>query len=487
MAIIDGGSSTAGKANVDAYYQVKVGLGDAATTPASVGGVRIFSENDPGTTTGTAYLKSPETSADYRLRVGVDTQLFCETFNATAQNTSIWKHAFTTMTMTQSAGFLNINAAGTSTVASNFASLQSWQYFPLFGTVSTYVEFTGQITATPTTNEVFIAGLGVASGTATEPTDGVWWQLTSGGLIGVLRYNGTTTQTGVLYAAGSIPLNTNAKYTISINEREIEWWMDDTLLGETAMPSANGQPFMSTSLPIIMMKYNSGTIGSSPNMIVKVGDISVSLGDYGTYKPWAHQLAGAGMNYQGLNGGTMGQLSQWANAAEPTAAAATNTTAALGSGLGGLFKANAMASSATDLIISSYQNPLGGVNQTARNLYITGVSVQVANQVVAVATTGFMFAVGIAYGHTAVSLATAESASFATGTTKAPRRVGVGLISLPLAAAVGAVSTPLVMSFNSPLVVHPGQFVQLIIKPVLGTATATETLLFNVGFDHYFE
>ena len=74
----------------------------------------VFYENDDGTVTGTPYNKSPEVSQDYRLRVGLDTVLFTDTFNATAQNTANWKHSFATMTMSQSAGFLNVNAAGTS-------------------------------------------------------------------------------------------------------------------------------------------------------------------------------------------------------------------------------------------------------------------------------------------------------------------------------------------------------------------------------------
>ncbi len=92
---------------------------DVATNPGNVGAVRAFSENDPGSKTGEAYLKSQEVSQDFRSRVGMDTVLFSATFNATTQNTGVWKHSFTTMTMTQSAGFLNVNAAGTSTVSGN--------------------------------------------------------------------------------------------------------------------------------------------------------------------------------------------------------------------------------------------------------------------------------------------------------------------------------------------------------------------------------
>ena len=45
------------------------------TTAAQVGSVRMMSENDDGSITGSPQLKSPETSIDYRMRVGVDSIL----------------------------------------------------------------------------------------------------------------------------------------------------------------------------------------------------------------------------------------------------------------------------------------------------------------------------------------------------------------------------------------------------------------------------
>lgn len=134
MAVIQSGSGS-DLADVTTGKFLKVATEtDVATNPGNVGATRVFGESDPGTITGTALLLSGEVSSDYRQRVGVDTVVFSDTFNATTQNTANWRHAFTTMTMTQSAGFLNVNAAGTSTVASNFAYLQSFRYFPVIGT-----------------------------------------------------------------------------------------------------------------------------------------------------------------------------------------------------------------------------------------------------------------------------------------------------------------------------------------------------------------
>ena len=454
-------------------------------------GSTIFCENDDGTITGESTLKSPEVSQDYRLRVGLDTMLFTDTFNATTQNTANWKHTFTTMTMTQSAGFLNVNAAGTSTVANNSAFLQTWRYFPLQGTAPLAVELTGQITDYPTANEIFIFGLGVAVAAA-EPADGAWFELTSNGLQGVLRYNsGVTAKTELIAAAdlsAEISLNTNYKFVAIVGEREVEWWIDDILYGTSEIPSANGQPFITTALPVFIQKYNSGLVGSSPNMIAKVGDVSVTLMDLNTSMTWANQMASCGLGLQGLNGGTMGSPQvQWANTALPTAAAATNTTAALGAFLGGIFQMNAPATGATDLIVSSYQNPAGGVNQTPRTIKLRGIKVDCANSGAAVATTASTFAVALAWGGSALSLATAETGSFVTATAKARRIQPLGIISFPVGAAIGAAASPIQFDFEAPIVINPGEYVQVIVKPLIGTATASEVFQWVISPNLYHE
>jgi hypothetical protein len=182
----------------------------------------------------------------------------------------------------------------------------------------------------------------------------------------------------------------------------------------------------------------------------------------------------------------MGQTAQWSNTALPTAAAGTNTTAALGTGLGGLFQLNAMATSATDVIVSSYQNPVGSVTQSPGDLYIRGVWIDIVNLGAAVATTATVLAVALAAGHTALSLATTESASFANGTAKAPRRLPLGTAAFKVGDPIGALQR-IQVDFETPVQVNPGQFVQVVAKPVLGTATASEVFLFNIGFNAYME
>jgi hypothetical protein len=205
---------------------------------------------------------------------------------------------------------------------------------------------------------------------------------------------------------------------------------------------------------------------------------------------WANQMASCGLGMQGLNGGTMGSSQvQWANAALPAAAAATNTTAALGAFLGGIFQMNAPATSATDVIVASWQNPQGGVNQTPRTMKIRGIKVDLVNSVVAVATTPSTFAVALAWGGTQLSLGTVttDSASFTTNTAKARRIQPIGVISLPIGTVAGGSATPIQFDFEAPLVINPGEYIQVVAKILSGTATATEVLQWIISPNLYHE
>ena len=109
MAVqIQGGSNTAGKANVDAGYNLTVTL---PTDEAYVGKAILVSENDAGST----YLASPETTDDFRLRVGVDSILTDRLFNYGAQDTGFEIYRNTTMTFTWSSLALNTNGSGITT------------------------------------------------------------------------------------------------------------------------------------------------------------------------------------------------------------------------------------------------------------------------------------------------------------------------------------------------------------------------------------
>jgi hypothetical protein len=458
---------------------------DAATNPGNVGGVRIFSENDSGSLTGTPNLMSPETSHDFRLRVGTDTILLDDKFNATAQNTDKWFYIFATLTASQpGAGTLNFGTVQ-GTLATHGAIMRSWQTFPTTGTAPIAVEVTlAQVTAALVSNEVFRWGLGFAVTAGTAPTDGAWLELSTAGLIGYAYYNGVANPTGVLKTLAQLTVGDFDKFVMVAGQHRVVFWQDDLELGSLTKASGNGSMCLTPALPVFMQKACTGNVSNTNTM--RVSEVTVSIQDIATNKNWADQAGTQGRNaYVGQNGGTMGQAAQWANTTLPTAAAGTNTTAALGAFPTGLFQLNAPATGTTDIIISSALNPAVGINATASTLMIKGVWIDCTNFVTAVATTATTFAVALYVGNTALTLATTETASFATNTTKAPRRIPLGTLYFPIAAPVGAgpQNGGIYRTFASAIPVYPGQYYGILVKPLIGTATATETFIFNIGMD----
>jgi len=157
----------------------------------------------------------------------------------------------------------------------------------------------------------------------------------------------------------------------------------------------------------------------------------------------------------------------------------TNTTAALGVGLGGQFTALPTLAVPTTGIICSYQNPIPSTIVTGKQLVITGVKIEaVVTTVLAGNATPVIYALGLAYGHTAVSLATTESAS-----TKAPRTIPLGIQTFAAAAAVGSVGQVVSVKFDRAIPVFPGEFVAITGKN-LGVVTTTGAITFLVTYDY---
>ena len=490
MAVLDTGSSTSGKANIDSNFNLNVTL--PALTSSGVGFAGLAGKNDDGTVVSGGRVNRVYVSEGNALFAGQKSLLWDDTFNATAQNTSKYKYAFTTMTAAQAAGFLTLNS-GSITTLSTSVGFQSWKAFPLFAKAELRINISAQITNGAQANQTIEYGLfqatlnGAAPG---APTDGVFFRWnTSGELRGYVNYNGTETSTAAMTPpSGSV----NHDWLIVVQTNTVLFYIDDILYGKLTLTTdtpTQGQPFMAGAMPITFRVF---TAASAPALapILKVSDVFVSELGPDLARPWMHQKAGFGhMAYQGQNGGTMGTTANLLNAAVPAATALSNTATGTGNpvGLGGVAHNLPTLTAGTDGIITSFQNPTGGVNQTPRNLIITGVWIHSSVDVLLVGGP-LVYAYSLAYGHTAVSLATAESASFTTGTTKAPRRIWIGTEGCAAAAAVGTLLSPggVYRSFQSPVVVAPGEFVAVVGRN-MGTVTSAGSLIHVVGFDAYYE
>jgi len=461
---------TGTKAEVNASNEIKVVIDSDRSSSV------IFFENDDGSKTGTPYVRSPEVDDDSRLRVAHEAVFDTETFNYTAQNTGKFNYRNTTMANSWTAAGMTTNS-GNITTTTTGTQFSTYAEFPILGSAHLYCEVEAGFTAQPTSNTVIDFGLArVATTNPYAPTDGIYFRLTAAGLIGVINSNGTETTTSVL----DFTYVNSKKYQfiISVHEREVEFWIDGVLYGKLEAPAGQGQPCMSSSLPFSVRHAIAGGAASAA-ISFQLNDYTISIGGPNialTASVLGQRVYGS---YQGLSGGTMGSLATYANSTNPTAAAPSNTalTANLPGGLGGQGAVTAAAAAATDGIWGSYQVPAGTANVQGRRLVIRGVIVDAINLGAAVATTATTLQFSLAYGHTAVSLATAEAAA-----AKAPRRVSLGFMTWAVGAGIGAQPQcgPLNIDFgDAPIFVNPGEFVQLVGKFMAGTATASQVINFT--------
>jgi len=448
---------------------------DAEANPDNVGSIRFFSENDTGSKTGTPYLLSPETDDDYRLRVAHEAIFDSETFNYTAQNTG--KHAYrnTTMTNAWNAAGLTTNSGNITTITTG-TQFNTYAEFPILGASHLYCEIEGGFTAQPTANSIIDFGLGrFATANPYAPTDGAYFRLTSAGLFGVINSNGSETTSSVF--AFTYTNSQKYQFLITLYEREVEFWIDGVLYATIDTPIGSGQPCMSAALPFgFRHAITGGAAGAA--LSFTLNDYTISLGGPNialTASVLGQRVYGS---YQGLSGGTMGSLATYPNSTNPTAAAPSNTalTANLPGGLGGQGTVTAAVAAATDGIWGSYQVPAGTVNVQGRRLVVRGVGIDLVNLGAVVAGTATTIQFSLAFGHTAVSLATAEAAA-----AKAARRIALGFATWAVGATIGAApqSGPISIDFgDAPVFVNPGEFIQLVGKFLAGTATASQTIGF---------
>lgn len=483
------GSGSGNGAEVAGTNQLKIiPETDAATNPGNVGGVRIYGENDQGTITGVVKLGSPETDIDYRQRTSSDLLLDECVFNYTAQDTGKHSYANTTMTNTWTAGQLTTNATSitTTTTGTVFATYAT---FPNTGTQTLSADTEIAFTAQPATNSFIEFGLGIPGAATVAPTDGAFFRLDSAGLKGVVSSNGTETAIAFPLSNGAgIWAYTNNKryqFIVYMGGVEANFWVNDgtgaVLLGKIALPTAQGRINMARGVQFFVKhRITGGAAGGVLQALV--GAYNVRIGGSNVTTTASTQGNRIEGSYQGFAGGTMGTLAKFGtittgNEANLTAAVPTTTTAALGTGLGGSFWETVSLAVNTDGIIMSYQAPATGVNAAGRRLVLRGIylSSYVQTVIVGGPYTAEWF---LAFGHTAVSLATAEAA-----TTKAPRRIALPFVQQVTAAQ--AVQTTVAQNVNfcdfgdAPLYVNPGEFIQLCTRHI-GTAGTTGTVVHRV-------
>lgn len=468
-------------ANVDSDRQVLV---TTNVDPLKAGAVRSYQVDDPGLRTGEAHLNSFEVDEDFRARVGQDVLIDEEWFNYTAQNTGKFAYRNTTATITWSAAGMLLNASGITTTTTGVA-FQAYAETSLVTATSMFNECGVSFSATTCPANVVMDFGSVRLGTTNPyaPTDGVFWRMKASGLVGVVSVAGVETEVALTDASNAgaqwTPVvNKTHRFIIAGSKVATEFWIDGEIWGRLETPAANPAPFAGQTLPTFGTRFaiTGGAAGAVYQPVVKY--YGTSLG--GMQSGDKLSVIGARLlgSYSGLSGGTMGSLTTYPNSTNPTAAAPSNTalTANLPAGLGGQGAVTAAAAAATDGIWGQYQVPAGTTAVQGKRLVIRGIIIDAVNNGAAVATTATTVQFSLAFGHTAASLATAEAAA-----AKAPRRVALGFMTWPVGAAIGAQPQGgrIFADFgDAAIYVNPGEFVALVGKFLIGTATASQVINF---------
>lgn len=488
--IILRGTTSGTGAEVNLSNQVKVvPETDAATNPGNVGTIRHFGENDGGALTGDILLRSPEVDVDYRERASSDIIMDDHVFNTTTQDTGKHSYANTTMTNTWTAGQMTTNGSSITTTTTGTV-FSTYAFFPIMGTTTlaadTEIGFSNQ----PQSNSFIEFGIGIPGAQTVAPTDGVFFRLNASGLQGIASFNGAEATTGIFPATagtGTWAYTTSKRYQFICYATPVEaqFWVNDgtgaNCLGTIPLPAGQSRMCMSSSGQFFLKHRITG--GAAGGIIqATMGAYNVRIGGpqmSTTISTQGNRLHGS---YQGLSGGTMGTAARFGtittgNEANVTAAVPTTTTAALGSGLGGTFWETVSLAANTDGIIMSYQVPAGTVNLPGRRLVLRGLYLNSYVQTVIVGGpyTAEWF---LAFGHTAVSLGTAEAA-----TTKAPRRIALPFVQQVTAAQAVQTTVAQTTTFcdfgDAPVYINPGEFLQLCTRHI-GTAGTTGTVVHRV-------
>lgn len=438
---------------------------------AKSGFVSIVSEKGVVAGTGERVIREVECSEDYRLRSENDNIWIVDYPIGTAVNTRKFKTVLTTQTLTVGGARYELNASGITTVSTG-SMLQSWKYVPMYKANALYVEFAVNWTLDPVANWFAEWGISNVATAIAAVTDGVFFRITAGQFRGVCVNNGVESYVDL----GTVPETAKVHdFVLEVTLGRVYFWHEGDLRGYLDVPDTQFGPTSQAQLPLFVRTYNAA-IAPAVAIKLQVSAIGASNGGADTNRLWEVAQTGMGnSSIQAPTGTTVGQTANYANSTAPVSATLSNTAAGYTT-LGGQFQFAAVAGAETDYALFAYQVPVGNT------LILRGVWLDTINTGAAVATTPTVLQWAIAIGSSAVSLATTDGAA-----TKSPARIALGFQNFPVGAAIGAQAGRIGCNFDAPLVVNSGEFIHIILRMPIATASGGQIIRGAVGYNSYFE
>jgi hypothetical protein len=491
MAVIEGGSSTAGRANVDSNYNLQVNL---PTTVSQAGHAQQVFVADSAVTRVNRITEDGQTySAEAR-------QIFQGDFTAvTTVQSAKWGTNATTMTKAvQTNGFMRLNNSAITTTTTGIA-LYSNRVITIENGYDLIVRFQIRHANGNATNKQCDAGLGYyAFGTgqaaAMNEFIGFRWT-TTGGLIGVLE-----TSEGGAPGLQSININSNVPYSdnvareykLVITELEVQYYVDGAYIGRIAKPATMYGTIKGASLPLMFRVFNSGVASAAATFdfaqisVIKCGP------DDGQSHPARMAAMDKSSYYQQPDIQTAATLTHNlpASGTPPSAATATNAASVLNNTaqMGGFFRMNGATITATvhsTFWVVGYLNPANptaaGVATNARNFYVTGITVSPLVVSTVLVGGGFAALWFAAIGATALTSGTTDADGTTAVAQKTDRLVPLARVtSFGAAAVLGTIETgsgDSTVQFTTPLVIHPGEHLKIGLRTVFVTALVSSGTL----------
>lgn len=495
------GNTSGNVAEVNSNNELTIAL---TADESKAGYAALVSCSDDGDITGTRIARELDSSEDYRFRVGTDSLMFEETFSGTTINTSVWDTPIATATVAQAGGFITLNSGGSLTVAQG-SLLRSKKHFPVYTTFPLCMEFLFNISTVSFNNalcEIGIGLIGTAPGTAA--VDGALMRISANGMSLVMTNNlSEVTETFITFSAltaqGITLTNTNHGILV-VGEDNITLWINDIVAAKISRAASGANVCASMQGHIFARMYNTGT---NPLTALKlnIAKISVNTYDINCNKPWGHVMCGYGQNaYQvPSNAGTPGRTCAFSSyTAVPVQLTAPSATALGTGGVTGLGGIQRIGNAATPVALTadtayitySYLVPLPTLTNPvtpAKNLYVTAVQFQLMTRGAAGPANIGTFTVEMNFGSTNVNPATAEGA---TTPAKTARNIMLGMLTIPASAAVGTLATGTSEEHfsDAPVVLNPGEYLQLSIRPLVAyTISASQELLCVASVSGYWE
>lgn len=494
---IRGVSSGVG-AEVDASNQLKVALG---TDPTKAGFIRNAWLRDSTTAREMRVTEEGESfSASGRL-------LFYSDFNGATLLNNQWNTQATTMAVALAGGFVRLNSGSIVTTNTGVA-INSARTFSLEDGIQLRIKAKIRHSNGAIANKQFEFGVGmyqVAANQAGASTEFIGFRWTqAGNLIGVIEYSTGGAPTALTTGTtinGGVPLSDNVsrEYEIVISTSRVEFYIDGVYQSTIEEPADGPGLLKGASYPILNRLFITTATALAP--VFDISDVTVLKIGAEADIPISYRQALMGRHsaypQTGLTGTNGNTAVAVANATAPTATAGSNTAAA-STGLGGYYALTAtnIGTANNNTIINAFQNPAipitAGAGTHGRNLIITGI--RISPMVVTTALTGGGAVLNwfVAVGNTAVSYATTDAAGTTALGSKSPRIIPLSVVdSIAAAAAVGVVATRVGDSYyalETPLVVHPGEFISVGVRTIQATAAVTAGVISGgIGFGGYWD